>query len=252
MKQQNPCTCTCCCLPLSACLCYFPAENFGTIFKRYIEELPAPRYSRLLWGCAGMQCCCRTQPMGGFLLSSPARLSVAALWWEPKHVWLSAACVLLTAESWSVQGHKNSCKLPPWRVVEATSVSYAVGDIVCNLYIIYKGSRARSSHLGMAIFCPDWTLVWMWVRWWGQCFVCPPFFPSVQFSNSIHQQICSCLAFPLLFLGMLCFFPHLFLHEPSDKPWKQTCKNKQIVHSLYTLQTVQTLKCFLFRVEMSK
>lgn len=218
MKQQNPCTCTCCWLSLSACLCYFPAENFGTIFKHYIEELPAPRYSRLLWGCAGMQCCCRTQPMGGFLLSSPARLSVAALWWEPKHVWLSAACVPLTAESWSVQGHKNSCKLPPWRVVEATSVSYAVGDIVCNLYIIYKGSRARSSHLGMAIFCPDWTLVWMRVRWWGQCFVYPPFFQVCSF---LTAYISSCA--PVL--HSLCYFLACFAFSPIS-----SCMNQAINH----------------------
>lgn len=139
-------------------------------------------------------------------------------------------------------------------VVDTTNACYPVGDTVCNLYTIYKRSRARSSaHLTVAVFCPDWLLLWMWGRQCGQCpiFSLPPFAPTVQLAHSVCKQISSSLVLPLWFPCMFCFFP-LFVHGPSDKPWKQMCKNKQIVHSLYPLQTIQTLKCFFFQLEMSK
>lgn len=137
--------------------------NFGTIFKHYTEKLSPRHVKRVVWGGPGVRGRCRTQPVGDFLLSSPAWLSAAALGWEPQHLCFWVACILLIAEDWSAQSHKM-CPVGYLRrgVVDTTNACYPVGDTVCNLYTIYKRSRARSSaHLTVAVFCPDWLLLWM-------------------------------------------------------------------------------------------
>lgn len=76
------------------------------------------------------------------------------------------------------------------------------------------------------------------------CDLCIHLCSNVQFAHSVPKQASSSLALPLWFPFMVCFFSR-FVHGPSDKPWKQVCKNKQIVHALYhPLKTIQTLKCF--------
>lgn len=78
-----------------------------------------------------------------------------------------------------------------------------------------------------------------------------PIAPIVQFSHSIHEWIN--FSFVILFVIPLHVFLSLpFVHRPSDKLGKQTCKNKQIIHSQYPLQTIQTSKWFFFQLEMSK
>lgn len=101
-------------------------------------------------------------------------------------------------------------------VVDTTNACYPVGDTVCNLYTIYKRSRARSSaHLTVAVFCPDWLLLWMWGRQCGQCpiFSLPPFAPTVQLAHSVCKQISSSLVLPLWFPCMFCFFPSSYMDQ---------------------------------------
>lgn len=85
-------------------------------------------------------------------------------------------------------------------VVETADARYLVGDVVCSLYTINKGSSARSSaHLAVAIFFQIGSCFECEEGNEGQCpiFSASPFAPVVQFAHSIRKQMSSSFVFSL-------------------------------------------------------